>query len=132
MRGVHHCAEPLTSRLRRRKHALAACFIGVYLAVQVAVPLFGLVQRGGFLLVGDDMTDWHETQVRFSWQMFASVSQDAEYRVLRRDDSVDTVNSVHVLGRVRGRAHYADVSQRLCDELDGAVTVRRRGRSHRC
>lgn len=111
---------------------LATAFIAVYLAVQIALPVAGLVQRGGFLLAGSDLTHWDGGQVHFGWQMFATVSQDADYRVVWQDGSVGTVNSVSVLGRIRGRAHYADVPERLCAELGDAVAVRRHGVAHRC
>lgn len=111
---------------------VVALAVGAYLGVQILVPAAGLVQRGGFPVVGRDLMRPDRGQVPFSWQMFSVVSTSAEYEVRWSDGSVTTVNSVGELGRIRGRAHYAGVPERLCARLPGAVVVRRQEAVHRC
>lgn len=111
---------------------VVALALGAYIAVQLLVPAAGLIQRGGFLIVGSDLTRWDGSHMLYSWQMFSIVSAPAEYEVRWSDGSVTTVNSVRELGRIRGRAHYADVPERLCARLPEAVVVRRQEVVHRC
>lgn len=106
--------------------------IAIYLAVQITVPAIGLLERGGFLFGGSDLTHWDRGHVRFGWQMFSTLRQDDEYDVVARDGSVRTVSSVGLLGRIRGRAHYADLAEDLCGEFDSAVAIRRGDVTHRC
>lgn len=120
------------SRRWRRRDLIVALMVVAYVAVQIVVPSAALLERGGFLLVGPDLTHWDSGQVRYGWQMFSVISAPAEYEVQWPDRSATIVNSVRELGRIRGRAHYADVPERLCERFPTAVAVRRDDMVHAC
>lgn len=61
--------------------------IAIYLTVQITVPAIGLLERGGFLFGGSDLTHWDKGQVKFGWQMF------------RPCDKTTSTTSWHATGR---------------------------------
>lgn len=125
-------SESRSERQWSRRDTARCVLVVLYVAVQVAVPLAALAQRGGFLPFGGDITRFDGPQVRFGWQMFATVQDTSDYEVRWKDGTTSMINSVGLLGGLRGRAHYAGVGERLCDRLPSAVSVARGESVQRC
>ena len=83
-------------------------FVGIYLTVQIAVPL-------GAWLMGSPY---------FGWRMFSEVRIPPRV-VVTRAGSTDTLSVSHYLGFLRGDLSYsADLGLQICRLTPDAVTVR--------
>lgn len=115
-----------------RREVLVGLVVGLYLLVQVAVPLVALADRGRLLFAPTNPAEWGHDRTRYSWQMFSTVPVSPTYEVLWDDGSISEVNSPAVVGRIRGRAHYAAVPDKVCNRLSSAVEIRHEGDVHSC
>lgn len=109
-------------------------FVIVFLAIQLAVPIGGLLMRGGFPFdPAGDLTDWPHGQLYFTWQMYSVSQTPATYTVIDDGGRQQEINPVARYGWLTGRAHYtADAARRLCREEPGTLEVRHAYRTVEC
>lgn len=117
--GANPARKPASAKAGWTSRSVTAMlFVAAFVAVQIAVPLYGLTQ---------------ERPARFSWQMYSTVAAPPEAFIELRGGKMTAVDVEQLIVNARAEAHYGRMLARIgCQHPDAlAVVVRESGEESR-